>query len=153
MKIRFLLSACLGTVLVFGATSALARDNDAKPASKKKPAAQKPALPTIKKGMTGEEIIKIVGRPLKIEPMKTPEGQEAEVWIYSRLVETKTRSVQTGVTIVPAYDGTLNSGTTVTRPVWGMEHDTIYQFTRLLMFEGKLVASTQTREVSTMRDN
>lgn len=115
---------------------------------------EKLARPMLEQGMSAEEIVKAIGRPNAVQPMRKSEGR-AEVWVYRRVIDRTSMQVQTGVREVPAFVGP-SSGTSmgmVTEPVWGMEHRTVYQLTRLLLFDGKLVSWTQTREVTSTFDN
>lgn len=100
-------------------------------------------------GMSAEAIVKQIGRPVEITPIKVAEGQ-AEIWIYRRQLARETRHTPTSTQSVPAFVGVSGGGGAViaSRPsaVYSIENVTTYQVTSLLMFEGKLRVAKQTQE-------
>ena len=108
-----------------------------------------PGKPALDKGMTGEEIVALIGKPAEVKPMTVGDGK-AEVWTYRRLVRTDVRQVATQMESVPIEAGVSREGkmyeTSVQQPVYKLEHIQVYQVTALLMFEGKLVRAKQWQE-------
>ncbi len=104
---------------------------------------------TLNPGMSAEAIVKQIGRPLEITPIKVAEGQ-AEIWIYRRQLARETRHTPTSSQSIPAFVGISGNtgaviGTTSTA-VYSIENITTYQVTSLLMFEGKLRVAKQSQE-------
>ncbi|ATC65076.1 hypothetical protein CMV30_14540 [Nibricoccus aquaticus] len=104
---------------------------------------------TLNPGMSAEAIVKQIGRPLGITPIKVAEGQ-AEIWIYHRQLARETRHTSTSTQAVPAFVGVGGTGGavigTTSTAVYSIENITTYQVTSLLMFEGKLRVAKQSQE-------
>ncbi|HVU25134.1 MAG TPA: hypothetical protein VHE13_13490 [Opitutus sp.] len=103
------------------------------------------AKPTLAKGMTADEVLKAVGKPAEVKPMKTETGK-AEEWIYRRELGKRVVRVASGEREVPVFDGMgLGSGAMKTRHeiIYTSKHVTVYQVTTLLMFDGKLILANQ----------
>jgi hypothetical protein len=102
----------------------------------------------LEKGMPGETIIQLIGRPVEIAPLVHDEVI-AEKWTYRRLVDERT--VQEAATdyTIPAFIGFTASGPeigTATQLGFHLKHVKTYQVTSLLMVDGKLVVAKQWRE-------
>jgi hypothetical protein len=104
---------------------------------------------TLNPGMSAESIVKQIGRPVEITPIKVAEGQ-AEIWIYRRQLARETRHTPTSTQPIPAFVGVGGDGGaiigTTSASVYSIENITTYQVTSLLMFEGKLRVAKQTKE-------
>jgi hypothetical protein len=149
MKTPLFLSAFALVALTLQTGTALAAPGQ-KSAAKPPPAdtaEARPAKPALTKGMTAETVIGLIGRPLQIKPMDAPEGK-AEVWTYRRVAKKWTTQTAATTEEVPAFIG-IGMGAagdgmgSVTTPIYRLEHITVYQVTRLLMFEDQLVNAKQ----------
>ncbi|HEY5551370.1 MAG TPA: hypothetical protein VIK52_05760 [Opitutaceae bacterium] len=106
----------------------------------------KPAKPAIQKGMSAEEVRKIIGEPAAIKHIDK-EDITAETWTYRRKVRTETTQEVVGDVNQPAFVG-LGMGDesglgTASVPVYRLKHTTFYQVTALLMVDGTLVEARQ----------
>ncbi len=160
MKIRFLLSTFL--VLAFAAASGgaaeksdeAAKDKPAAPAGAK--AAETPETgkdgkkKMIEKGMNGDEIIQLFGKPKEIKSMESPDpALKVEQWLYRRKVKDVTTQVAVGTRMVPTYSGFNGSGnnmTEVAETEYRPQVITIFQVTALLLVNGKLETAKQWNE-------
>lgn len=112
-------------------------------ASSSSAVAGKPAskLPVLVKGMTAEEVIKRVGKPVEIRKMEA--DVPAEIWIYDRdagTVSTLNPTTTGSVTVANPLTGEMYQAPELTyRP----ERINTEQHTELLMVEGRLVSSKQ----------
>lgn len=123
---------------------------DSKPPAGEAAPASHPAKRALQKGMTADEIVALIGKPDKIEPMKTAEGK-AEAWTYRRKIDTMVTQVPTHTIDITAFNGMPSAGSlsgTVQTPTlaYSMETTTTYQVTSLLIYDGKLVVAKQWRE-------
>jgi len=113
-------------------------------------AATKPQKPTLTKGMTAEEIVKLIGKPVEVKPMKLPEGStgKAEVWIYRREAGTRSVPVPSGTREVPGFvnPALTDAAQHTTEIVYTNKIITIEQVTSLLMFDDKLIVARQYQE-------
>ena len=91
----------------------------------------------IAKGMSAEEVIRRIGKPAEIQPLKTAEGH-AEVWVYHRIAGQKTvqSATSTRQIPVPAASGETRL---IDEPVFSLEQITFEESISLLMYDGKLV--------------
>ena len=105
----------------------------------------------LKKGMTAEEVKRIMGPPAEIKPMASPTGK-AEVWVYHRTSSTPIQQVQVGTrstSVSPLLGaGSVASSQSIDVPVFADEVEITDETIRLLMFDDKLIEqkiSTQKR--------
>lgn len=139
MKTRVLIAlfSVLALVVSVGA-AAPAAENPADTAVKK----------TLQKGMTADAVIELVGKPLQVKPMNSPEGK-AEIWVYRRLADkwTTQTAATTETVMVYAGLGLDNDGIRpLTVPSQRTERVRVYQVTSLLMFNGTLIEARQRYE-------
>ena len=135
-----------------GARPAAGRTGIPGETGKKEIAAAKPA---IRLGMAPEEVVKVIGRADKTEPVETPAGK-GEQWTYRRLERQWTQQTAAVVDMVPAFVGLAmpNDGLGETAvPMQKMETVRVYQVSSLLFIEGKLAAAKQWPEKETQIDN
>lgn len=139
MKTRGLI-AILSVLALVGSVSAAA------------PAAEKPAdtavKKTLQKGMTAEAVIELLGKPLQVKPMNSPEGK-AEIWVYRRLANKWTTQTAATTDTVMLYSGLgldHDGIRPVTVPSLRTERVRVYQVTSLLMFNGTLIEARQRYE-------
>jgi hypothetical protein len=148
MKTRNLIVTMIGCMLVSGpAWAAEQAAPVSKPAQEAGPATntKKKAL---EKGMSAEDVIAMIGKPDRVEPMKTEQGK-AEIWTYRRKTDLMVTQVPTHTVDITTFNGRAYDGAgTVQTPqlAYGTETTTTYQVTSLLMFDGKLVVAKQWRE-------
>lgn len=119
-----------------------------------KPAETATAKRTIKKGMSAEMVLQIVGKPAEVKPMASPEGK-AEVWVYRRLADawTTQTAATTETVMVYAGLGLDNDGIRpLTVPSQRTERVRVYQVTSLLMFNGTLIEARQRYEKERLLD-
>jgi hypothetical protein len=157
----------LGIFVIAGFSPLFAADAPPAPAKAAKPApaaekaaaqgetkdAKKPGKKPLEKGMTGDEVIALIGKPQQVKPMPKQEGAEgkAEVWIYRRPAGEKSIQVVTGTQEVPAFNGLGQTGNdmasgTRTEMLYGNKTVKMFHVTSLLMMDGKLVLARQTQE-------
>jgi hypothetical protein len=120
----------------------------AAPAAGAKPG--KPSKPALEKGMTGEQVIKLIGKPTEIQAMPVAEGStdKAETWIYRRDGGTRTVQVPIGTRQVPGFVG-INQELSQqhrTEVIYGPKTIRIFNVTSLLMFNDKLILARQSQE-------
>jgi hypothetical protein len=102
--------------------------------------------PSLQKGMDAATVIRLVGRPVQIKSIKSPDGN-AETWIYRRLLSRTVTQEPTRTRDVPAFDGTYNDKMgTRSEIVYSNVAVETYQVTHLLMFNDQLVMAKQWRE-------
>jgi hypothetical protein len=117
------------------------------------PQAESKAAPAakgeIEKGMSGDQIVALIGKPATIEKLKDADAK-AEKWIYRRAVNHRVEEQATTVANEGAFIGTAggNNNTLGTRPViqYGLKHIDTYRVTALLMVNGKLQMARQWNE-------
>ncbi len=101
----------------------------------------------LRKGMTGDEVRRIMGTPIEIQPFPAPSGA-AEVWLYRRKSVGPTRQLQVGVQAVNQQvlgsDGAGHTRTLDQVPIYRQMHIETSETIRLLMFEGRFVESKVT---------
>jgi len=112
------------------------------PAAKKK---------VIEKGMTGDEIAGLFGRPAEIKPMKQDDPTvQAEQWIYRRKLKETTASSAAAPNSTPSFSmsDANNAAYQVHVPTtqYRIQRTTVYQLTALLMVNGRLEAAKQWTE-------
>lgn len=144
-NVRAIVFLCAAALLAPGCAT------DDKPVASAAPAvgpAGKGSLPVLKVGATAEEIVRLVGKPLEVAPMQTPEGK-AETWTYRRLVDEESSEVaepsRAAPVIEPAH-GIVSAGVQMSETEFHTVYVKTYQVTSLLMFNGKLAASKQRLE-------
>jgi hypothetical protein len=156
MKIRFLCCFSASLALTSGLALRAADETPAPAAAAPAPApapGAKPAKasrPALEKGMTAEQVLKLIGKPSEIKPMPVPEGGtgKAEMWIYRRDGGTRTVQVPIGTRQVPGFVG-INQPLSEqhrTEVIYGPKTIKIYQVTSLLMFNDTLMLARQTQE-------
>jgi hypothetical protein len=115
MKIRnHILPALLIGVLAQTARGAPAQDAAPNTDSKAAVPAAKATDTGLKSGMPSETVIKIMGQPAEVKPMKTQEGK-AEIWVYRRQVADRVDYVVISTPIISTVpDGRGSTRTVVT---------------------------------------
>jgi hypothetical protein len=103
--------------------------------------------PSVRKGMTADEVVAVIGKPKEIKPVVTEVGT-GESWIYRRVAKRVTNQVAPTVEKVPMWGGpgvNVANGEVidVNVPFQRLERITIYQMTALLFVDGKVTASKQ----------
>lgn len=139
------LAACLtGTALLTAAEAAPAKENRNAPPE----AAATRTKPVLDKGLTAEQVEKLVGKPTAIKPMDAPAGSKAEMWIYRRKAATNTRQVEIATSGMAGFvgHGMEHLKGDVSVPEYQVENTILYQITALLMVDGKLVLARQWKE-------
>jgi hypothetical protein len=133
------------SALAFAATDTAAENKNGNAPAANQPSSPKP---TLQRGMTAEAITKLLGKPVEVRAMPSPEGK-AEVWTYRRVADRLTRPVVAQVENTPAFVGVgvQNEGIgSVASPVYRMQSTVVYQITWVLMLNGKMVTAKQGRE-------
>lgn len=113
------------------------------------------ARPVVHLGMTPEAVAKLIGRPAKVEAIKTPAGA-GERWIYRRLAREWTQQTAATVEMVPSFVGAAmpNEGIgEAAMPAQHLERVRVYQVSSLLFVGNKLVATTQWPEKESHIEN
>jgi len=132
----------VAAALLLGAACIHASDN----AGDSKTAATKPAKPGIAKGMSSEEVRKIIGEPKTIKHIDSAEVK-AESWIYRRKLRTETTQEPVGTETQPAFVGVgmgdENGLGTVNGSIYRLKHTTFYQVTALLMVDETMMEARQ----------
>jgi hypothetical protein len=90
------------------------------------------------KGMKPEEVRQALGNPVRVQPLKVPEGK-AERWIYTRGKKTETRRVATGTMDLPYVDPITGQTRMIPEPVYSDEATTITEELHLFWHNGELV--------------
>ncbi|HVU17063.1 MAG TPA: hypothetical protein VHD32_09055 [Candidatus Didemnitutus sp.] len=139
-----------GVVLVAVPAWALSStDQPAPQDAKTPPVASSGAKGELEKGMTGDQVVALIGKPATVEKMKTDEPK-AEKWIYRRATAHRVEQQAMTVANEDAFIGTggANNNTLGTRPViqYGLKHIDTYRVTALLMVDNKLVVAKQWNE-------
>ncbi len=122
------------------------------PVRSERPDAVAKSTAALTKGMTAAEVLQHAGRPAEIRPFAAPQGK-AEVWIYRRVLQTRVNQVPVvgRSAPIPSMDA---KGAMEPMDVqeYQNEYITVYQITRLLMYNDVLEAATQTRTQSSRYD-
>jgi hypothetical protein len=118
----------------------------------KKTVATAKAKPVLAKGMTCDEVVRLLGQPAQI---KAHEGK-SESWTYRRLLRERMDSKDTGAMAELAsysFDG-AGPGMVGTRDVRvsTLIHVQIYEVTTLLIVDNRLVVARQWQEKQTNYD-
>lgn len=151
MKTKLLLPALFALIL----TAASAADKPAAPAaadpkSTDATEAGKDKKKMIEKGMTGDQITELFGKPKEIKAVESPDPTlKVEQWIYRRQVRQVSVQVPVGTHTVPSYSGFSGPGAAMTEAVetdYRQQLVTVYQVTALLMVNGKLQTAKQWNE-------
>ncbi len=138
-----LLSALI--VCVIGCPVAIASSNASSSSAATDRA--KSAKPSVRQGMTADEVVALIGKPMEIKPIVTDAGT-GESWIYRRVAKRLMNAVAPTVEKVPMWGGPgVNAANgeiiDVDVPFQRLERVTIYQMTALLLIDGKVTASKQ----------
>jgi len=108
------------------------------------------------KGMSASEVIKLIGEPASIAPLKTDAGK-AEKWTYRQLTDDRVTQEATSVANEAAFIGTGGQGANDlgSRPTlhFTLKHTKTYRVTALLMIDDKLVVARQWTEQRVSYDN
>ncbi|MDI1251023.1 MAG: hypothetical protein PSV13_19330 [Lacunisphaera sp.] len=99
-----------------------------------------PAKPVLGKGMAAAEIVRLIGRPDEIKPMKA-EGVTAEQWIYRCKVDQTVYQTANTQSTIPALTGIDGGGVvigTAIVPSYRLKYAEQFQVTALLLIDGKL---------------
>ncbi len=142
MKIRFALALLL---LGSAGLQAYALAADRAPTSATTGATS--STPVLEKGMPAETILKYLGQPNDVTPMKSSD-LSAEKWIYRRKVSEQVIQTANQQKMVSTF-GIGSGGPTMVNavvPDYHLKLVKTYQVTALLMVDGKLVAGKQWRE-------
>lgn len=109
----------IAAFLLFAVSFAGGSAAETKPAASDDPASKqaktKSAPIALEKGMTAEEVQRIIGKPAEIKPMESPEGK-AETWTYRRVLDRQTTQEAVSTSSVPAFNGlpdTMGSAVTL----------------------------------------
>jgi outer membrane protein assembly factor BamE (lipoprotein component of BamABCDE complex) len=140
--LRAILTAFVAALLVAGCATG---DQAAATATPPNSLLAKGELPVLKVGATADEIIRLVGKPLQIAAMPSPNGK-AETWTYRRILDQQTTQVaeaSRGPAVIEPAHGIVSAGTEMAETEYHTVYVTTYQVTSLLMFNGKLAASKQ----------
>ncbi len=104
---------------------------------------------TLKKGMTAEQVRRIMGAPAEINPRPATAGR-AEVWVYNRTIIGPPRQVQVGsnpITVsVQDADGVYRPHVIQQNPDYRQVHDRITETIHLLLFDGQLLEQATTAQ-------
>lgn len=145
MKTKAILNLVpVAVALLLGAAGLVAND-DPDPAGSKAEAT-KPSKPAIARGMSADEIRRIIGEPRTIKHIDSAE-LKAERWTYRRKLRTETTQEIVGDEQRPAWIGygmgDANGLGTVSAPVYRLKHTTFYQMTALLMVDDTMMEARQ----------
>jgi hypothetical protein len=137
--------ALLVAGLLLGSTCLVAND-DTSASAGPKTEATKPARTGIAKGMSADEVRKIIGEPKSIKHIDSAE-LKAESWIYRRKLRTETTQEQVGTESQPAFIGMgmgdENGLGTINVSIYRLKHTTFYQMTALLMVDNTMMEARQ----------
>lgn len=104
---------------------------------------------TLKKGMTAEQVRRIMGAPAEITPRPSTAGR-AEVWVYRRTTIGAPQQLQVGTkpisVMVQDADGIYRSRVIQEEPIYRQAHDRITETVHLLMFDGQLLEQATTAQ-------
>jgi hypothetical protein len=100
----------------------------------------------LQKGMTAEAVKRIMGEPVEIKPMPSPDGK-AEVWVFHRMSSVPVQQVQVGtrstdITTIGG-DGQAHVAQSIAEPVFAQQIEIVDETISLLMFNGKYVEQKQ----------
>jgi hypothetical protein len=97
--------------------------------------------PAIAQGMTADEVVRRIGRPLEVRPVQS--DVPAEVWVYRRDAGSISTMNATTTSEVPVADPFTGQISTVPQLEYRPERVDAEQQTELLMVEGRLVSWKQ----------
>lgn len=152
MKTRFFCYLAASFALTPALTLRAADEKAAPPAAPAAAGANaaKPAKPALEKGMTAEQVIKLIGKPTEIRPISVEDagGGKAERWVYRRDGGTRIIQVPIGTREVPAFVGMVQEANQQHRSevIYGPKTIRIFNVTSLLMVNDQLVLARQTQE-------
>jgi hypothetical protein len=109
------------------------------------PAKAAQAKPVLDKGMESALIVRLVGEPDEISPLKADEGK-AETWIYRRKIGQTIHQTANTQAYIPAMVGFDAGGVIIGQalvPQYRLKYVRAYQVTALLMVDGKLQLGRQ----------
>lgn len=145
MKTNPLFNRVLVAAALLVGTACLSATDDAA-ATGSKAEAIKPSKAGIAKGMSADEVRKIIGEPLSIKHIDSAEIK-AESWTYKRKLRTETTQEFVRDEQQPAFVGVgmgdANGLGSVSVPVYRLKHTTFYQVTALLMVDGTMFEARQ----------
>ena len=104
------------------------------------PGAPAQAKPVLEKNMAAAEIVRLIGQPDEIQPMKA-EGVKAEKWTYRRRVNQTVFQTANTQTTIPAMVGVDGGGMVIGQavvPDYRLKYAEIHQVTVLLLIDGRL---------------
>jgi hypothetical protein len=105
----------------------------------------KQAKPVLQKGMDAASILRLVGKPDEISPLKS-DTTAAETWIYRRKVGQTIQQTANTQAFIPAMVGFDAGGPVIGKavvPQYRLKYIREYQVTALLMVDGKLQLGRQ----------
>ncbi|HEY4245977.1 MAG TPA: hypothetical protein VGM64_03920 [Lacunisphaera sp.] len=155
MKTKSIIPA---TILLFGLFGVRSNVNAAAPQDSKSPASVQKASEKpesfLKKGMTAVMVVKIMGKPGLVRPMKAPDGK-AEIWEYHRQIDEHFSHVQVGskpiMVDVQEGDGQIHHYQSGETPVFSDVRYYTEETIQLLMFDDRfLVAKVSSQKMKTM---
>lgn len=103
-------------------------------------------------GMPAAELQALIGKPEKIIPVprKSDKDEQAEIWVYRRLIKSYTENVTIGSKPItsrrPNGDGTSSDVVLLNEPVTQYRLTEVFQVARFLIANGQYVATTQYEE-------
>jgi hypothetical protein len=149
MKTRFLIAVVVACWGVTGAANPAPFDGvDGGPVQVAPSDGERSGKPTLKKGMTADTILGLVGRPQQISTIQSEAGS-GEVWVYRRVEQQYAQPAAVTMEMVPGFTGVVVQGSGIrdfSVPSYRLEKVKVIQVTSLLMFGGRMVAGVQTRE-------
>ncbi|HXQ80599.1 MAG TPA: hypothetical protein VN775_04750 [Opitutaceae bacterium] len=144
------LTAVLVGLLVRAADASVPPPDSAGTESKAAAAAPKGPEAALFPEMPADAVIKIMGKPESVKPMKVPAGK-AEVWVYARQVAERVDFVQVSTPVmgaVPNGNGTTRIAQTGEKLDNREEHHITTEVVELLMFNGHFVTQKVSRRES-----
>ncbi len=104
--------------------------------------------PVLDKGMEATQIVRLVGEPDEINPMKS-DAAKAETWIYRRKTSQTIKQTANTQAYIPAMVGFDSGGMIIGQalvPEYRLKYIRSYQVTALLLVDGKLHLGRQWTE-------
>ncbi len=96
----------------------------------------------LKKGMSAEEVRRIMGRPTETQPMEAPSGK-AEIWVYRTRQELSRERFETGsrpiTTLVRDSNGNERTQIIGHEPIYGMQKRVLVRSYQVLMFNDHML--------------
>ena len=145
-----LLPALLFGLLLQTADASPAPPDPAGGGSKTAAAAPKGPEAFLIPAMPADEVVKIMGKPDTVKPMKVQAGK-TEIWVYSRQIDEKVEYVQFFAPVmgaVPSGNGTTRVVQTGVKLENRAEHHITTEVIELLMFNDQFVTQKVSRKSS-----